>query len=262
MNRKLLSIISLIFIVGVTGCGNDNSSTNKPSNSESNSVNQQVSSSSSIPSNLKEYKIEVVLENGEKAPQGIAVQLCVSAEIGGACYNAITDANGVAVLNLEEKDYDVHVTYEGYALENGVVVYASNPTLKVTLKKIINPSEGDGSLSNPFAISKGVYSTSIANSGESVYYHVNFTETGKYVVESWYAGGAVVVEPAVGSVDEGLHATVNDEVKGQNGSMYGNFSITFEISESQLNTPYLIGLTGTFRKGPKEYTFAVRSLAE
>ena len=89
-------------------------------------------------------------------------------------------------------------------------------------------------------------------------YQISFTKAGQYSIESWSI--SAVLDPTFEDITPSIECDKKDEVKGQDGSQYGNFKVTFEISEEQLNTAYNFGLSGIFRKGPKSYEFAVRYL--
>ena len=169
MNKKLLSVLSLVTLITLGGCGNNSSSSsNANSNGTSSSAQTSNNVSSEIDYNDGKYRVKVVYENGNAAPQGINVQWCSA----GLCHDATTDANGMATIELEAGDYDVKLNDlpSGYAYQLGLVATADNRTMVITIYKVQDVTVGEGTTYEPYIVGEGVYSTTIEEEGGIVYY--------------------------------------------------------------------------------------------
>ena len=116
--KNLLKIISLVTLISLSGCKGSTSTSSLNSNVNSNGVSTNSSSSLHAPEGTIQYKVQVLLPNGEKAGEGLQVQWWDDTN----CFSANTDANGVATTFLAPKEYDVHIyNYaETYACELGL----------------------------------------------------------------------------------------------------------------------------------------------
>lgn len=184
MNKRILSIFSLVALIALGGCNKDNGN----SSSSSNAANSQ-SSSTYIPT-ADTYEVKVVLPNGDSAGEGISVQWCSE----GTCYDSSTNASGVAYKELEPGNYDVKLFgYPNtYAYQLGQVATADNRKLEIKLQEILEASprqESDlenaaGSAYNPYIVGEGVYNATVENEEDIQYFGFVPTRPGKYVVES------------------------------------------------------------------------------
>ena len=184
MNKRILSIFSLVALIALGGCNKDNGN----SSSSSNAANSQ--SSSTYTPNADTYEVKVVLPNGDSAGEGISVQWCSE----GTCYDSSTNASGVAYKELEPGNYDVKLFgYPNtYAYQLGQVATADNRKLEIKLQEILEASpryESDlenaaGSAYNPYIVGEGVYNVTVENEEDIQYFGFVPTRPGKYVVES------------------------------------------------------------------------------
>lgn len=262
MKKNIFNIISLLTILTITGCNGENSSnTNTNSNTNKNTntnSTQQSTSSSSIDDNKIEYKIKVLLDQDTSVGENVSVQVCKVGD-GGLCVSSTTDSQGVATFRLEPATYSIDkIDYDGYALEYGLKVDENNRNYNVILHEIQTPTSGDGTENAPYAISEGVYRASVDENGDIQHYGMTFTEVGTYALESWSNG--TLVDPMVISFDERLiDAEIVDPSKSE--VKYGNFKISFEVKEENLNTQYVFSIShdGSL-KSKKEYNFVLKKI--
>ena len=146
--KNLLKIISLVTLISLSGCKGNTSTNSSNSNVNSNGVSTNSSSSLHAPEGTIQYKVQVLLPNGEKAGEGLQVQWCDDTN----CFSANTDANGVATTFLAPKEYDVHIyNYaETYACELGLKSNEDNASIEVKLQEILNYRGGTGSIEDPY----------------------------------------------------------------------------------------------------------------
>lgn len=262
MKKNIISLFSLLTMLTISGCNGNNNSNNSNSNVNSsnntNSSSVKESSSSSIDDSKVEYKITIVLDDNTSVGAGVRVQLCKLSG-NGLCTPATTDSQGIATFNLEPAAYSIDkVSYEGYALEYGLKVDENNRNLTVTLQKVLTPSSGEGNEASPFVIHQGVYQSTHISTGDIKHYGMTFNEVGTYVVESW-SNGTLLEDPKVIDFDERLEADKVDPTKKD--VKYGNFKVTFEIKEENLNVQYVFSLSNEGEFSYEiNYYFALKKL--
>ena len=187
--KNLLKIISLVTLISLSGCKGNTSTNSSNSNVNSNSVSTNSSSSLHAPEGTIQYKVQVLLPNGEKAGEGLQVQWCDDTN----CFSANTDANGVATTFLAPKEYDVHIyNYaETYACELGLKSNEDNASIEVKLQDILSYKGGNGSIEDPYIAHEGVYNVTLsdidteAKVASPVFVGFVPNRPGKYIIESW-----------------------------------------------------------------------------
>ena len=235
MNKKLLSVLSLVTLISLSGCGNDStSSSNKNSQSVSNStsINNPSSSnndtSSSFVNEENKYTVKVVYEDGTSAPEGLNVQWCAA----GTCHDASTNAEGIATIYLEPGDYDVKLNGlpTGYAYQLGLVSTKDTRSMEIVMYKIQTSSIGDGSAYNPYIVKEGVYSATIEEEDSIVYYGFIPTRPGKYVIESWGTiSDLITADPNVGYYGNNPQYVQEAISYADEGGYDKNFALEFNI---------------------------------
>lgn len=245
MNKKIVSVLSLITLISLSGCGNNTSTSSSnsgvsPSTSNSTSINNQSSSNKNTSSNIVDdenvYSVKVVYEDGTSAPEGINVQWCAA----GTCHDSSTNAEGIATKNLEPGDYDVKLNGlpSGYAYQLGLVSTYENRSMVITIYKIQTSSIGSGSSYDPYIIREGVYSATIEEEDAIVYYGFVPTRPGKYVIESWGTiTDLITADPNVGYYGNNPQYVENAIDYADEGGYDKNFSLEFNIAiEEFINT--------------------------
>ena len=292
MNKKLLSVLSLVTLISLSGCGDDStSSSNKNSQSVSNStsINNQSSSnkntSSSLVNEENKYTVKVVYEDGTSAPEGLNVQWCAA----GTCHDASTNAEGIATIYLEPGDYDVKLNGlpSGYAYQLGLVSTKDTRSMEIVMYKIQTSSIGDGSAYNPYIVKEGVYSATIEEEDAIVYYGFIPTRPGKYVIESWgtisdlitadpnvgyYGNNPQYVQEAISYADEGgydknfaLEFNIAIEEFINTGTFDDNGNMIYEKDENGnliAGGVYTFGISCKGVKKPKTFPFAIKWVDE
>ena len=256
MKRKLLSILSLLSLTALGGCGNNDSSTNDMS-----SVNSQTNTvvSSSQDANTVEYSVQVLLPNGEKAPAGLTVQWCGGPK--GLCRTSNTNSEGLATINLEAYDYDVHILNcpEQYTCELGYVSKSDERSITVKLLDLKSPLSGEGTKTNPYLINEGAYNVTINTAGEVVYFGFTASEAGKYSIESLYTN-TVLADPNVGYYGNDLSNIPESPVEGKiddNSGYDKNFLLEFD-AENEIT--YVFGISATGFSRAKTFSFNIKKI--
>ena len=239
--KNLLKIISLVTLISLSGCKGNTSTNSSNSNANSNSVSTNSSSSLHAPEGTIQYKVQVLLPNGEKAGEGLQVQWCDDTN----CFSANTDANGVATTFLAPKEYDVHIyNYaETYACELGLKSNKDNASIEVKLQEILNYRGGTGSIEDPYVAHEGVYNVTLsdidtdAKVAAPVFVGFVPNRPGKYIIESW-TENTDSINTNVGYYGSNPHfyPEVPDVIDDDSGDT-DNFRLEFNISiEEFVNT--------------------------
>lgn len=181
MKKNIFSVFALVALIFTIGCEkNDNSTSTNKNSSNTNSVSQTTSENY----NDGKYRVIVLYPNGERAPKDIEVQWCKDT----LCNPAKTDNNGVATIELEDNDYEIHLFNlpDGYAYQPGkYFANAENRTISITLNEILTPTSGDGTNYDSYIIGEGVYKATISSAEEVSYFGFKPYRPGKYKIESW-----------------------------------------------------------------------------
>ena len=237
MEKNLLKIISLVTLISLSGCtGKNSSSTSSSSNVNSNSVTTNSSSSVVAPEGTIQYRVQVLLPNGEKAGEGLQVQWCNDTN----CFSANTDANGVASTFLVPNTYDVHIyNYaETYACELGLKSGEDNTSIEVKLHDILSYKGGTGAKDNPYVVNEGVYNITLsdidteAKVASEVFVGFVPNRPGKYVIESW-TENTDSINTNVGYYGNNPHYVPETAINGMTDDDSGdtdNFRLEFNIA--------------------------------
>lgn len=142
--KKLLSILSLVTIFGITSCGPTTSTptvdpTSDPTTSEPTSATTDPTTIPSVPTTEAEpdtYEFHITVEYEDGTPfVGARVQACT--EDNSQCFMPVTtDEEGKAILVLELGSYYVHVINvpEGYYYdEDGYLINEENASCTIVL---------------------------------------------------------------------------------------------------------------------------------
>ena len=212
MKKRLIPISALLILSVLTGCGKKE------------------------PVDDGKYRVRLFHENGQKFTHSTLVQWCDDAN----CFPLTTDENGVAAMELEPSNYDIHLfNYpDTYAYEVGA--YKATPKAKkvdVTMHTIKVSTSGDGSSANPFNVTEGVYNATVSETDELVYFAFRASKPGSYKVSSWtedidsYFG-------YFGNNDQYLVSYENlaENAKDDDSGHATNFSYEIKIGENQFET--------------------------
>lgn len=188
MKKKIILMFTFLFgIFCLVSCGGnenntDNGNTDTGGNTE---PGGNGDTNGEVESEYKKYSIKVVYENGTAATSstGIKAQLCTveACEIPVA----IND-NGVAEMDLIDKEYHVHLTKipTGYTYNpNLYVANADNRNVEVTLYAINEPT-GEGTQDNPYIATLGAYQVECDAALDKSFFSFTPTTSGTYVFES------------------------------------------------------------------------------
>ncbi len=246
MKNKIFTTLALLSLITFSGCQNDNSSSNKvnPSSTSSSSVEEVIDFEDG------RYYVQVLLQDGSKAPAGVEVQWCDDS----SCQSSVTNNDGIAVKKLDAKTYDVHVYFDGYVAELGLKATSENRVLTITLLEIQELISGEGSSSNPYQVNEGTYNVSINTENEIVYFSFKPTKVGNYLIESYYT--STMIDPYANIYNDNLEIISTSDNDGYDS----NFLVNLEVSEEDLDKTILFGLSGTGFKRAKTYPFVIKCL--
>lgn len=256
MKKDILSILSLICLLGISGCreANDSSTISVNSNIQtSETLSTSTNKNSSVDENTVEYSAQVLLPDGSNANAGLTIQWCGGPK--GLCRTADTDANGVAKINLEAYDYDVHVLNcpEEYTCELGLVATSNERAITITLIELKDVIGGEGTSETPYSITSGAYNVTLEKGGDVQYFAFSSTEVGSYSIES--LSSQVLVDPSVSYYGTSLSETAvsNDD----NGGYDKNFKLTFEVNSNEI---YYFGVSATGFSRAKTFSFIIKKI--
>lgn len=256
MKKNILSILSLFCLLGVSGCGNNESSPITNSSVDNSLSTETITSNSvtsSVNSNTVEYSAQVLLPDGSNANAGLTIQWCGGPQ--GLCRTADTDANGVAKINLEAYDYDVHVLNcpEEYTCELGLVATSNERAITITLIELKDVIGGEGTSATPYSITSGAYNVTLEKGGDVQYFAFSSTEVGSYSIES--LSSQVLVDPNVSYYGTSLSETAVSS--DDNGGYDKNFKLTFEVNSNEI---YYFGVSATGFSRAKTFSFIIKKI--
>lgn len=282
MNKKIISIFSLVALITLSGCnkGNDNSSkVNSHSSTETN------------PSDITKdtYEVRVLLPNGQSAGEGITVQWCAN----GTCYDASTNAQGLAYKNLDAGDYDVKLFgFDAkYTYQLGQVATSENRKIDIKLLDILTAYASDtgveapeaGSAYNPYEVKEGAYNVTIKNEEDVQYFGFIPNRPGKYVIESLGTSlNLITANPYVNYYGNNPQYVNEVLLSDDDGGYDVNFALELNIPIQEFTTTgeldangdyiyskdnqgnyvagglYIFGISATPVKSPKTFPFIVK----
>ena len=132
------------------------------------------------------YTVKVVYPNGEAVNGKVSVQWCT----GNNCFLPVTvNEQGIAKNNLKDGEYYIHIDNipEGYTYDpNAYTSDTNNKNVVITLLKLSEITNGDGTDTNPFTVTEGVYNVEYTEATTKGMKYFTFTpsESGKYNLRS------------------------------------------------------------------------------
>lgn len=181
----------------------------------------------------KEYfTVKVLYPDGTPVAGGVTVQWCDAK----GCNDAKVNDKGIATLEKEEGEYEVHLLNvpEGYTHDPHF--YTSNVSNKNIEIKLVALSEltGEGTSSSPFVVSTSAYSVTFTEEEMNDIKYFSFipTESGNYTLKA-FVSDTQFVDPYLGFLGSDING--NPDVSGNiEGEKYFDHTIT----DAQAGTTY------------------------
>lgn len=180
--------------------------------------------------------------------------------------------DGVARIDGLDGDYNVvlSATPSGYAYNpNGNKATNLNKNIEIELFDL-NPVRGGNSVEDIKQISEtGVYSVTVSEPGQSIYFEYSPQLNGVYTVESWVSIVDDEVNPIatehVGSVQAGFYGDIRVTDVGEVGSFTRNFIHTVKIADENIagvgnSLSFYFSVSAESKSGvyPVTYSFAIK----
>ena len=178
------------------------------------------------PEAQKEYfTAKVLYPDGTPVTSGVTVQWCDAK----GCNDAQVNEQGVATLEKEEGEFEVHLLSVPAGYTHDPHFYTSNTQNKNIEIKLVALSNltGEGTTTNPYVVSNSAYSVTftVEEKDSLKYFSFTPTETGNYNVKA-YVSDTQFVDPYLGFLGLDINNS-NPDVSGNiEGEKYFDYTIT------------------------------------
>ncbi len=187
---------------------------------------------------------------------------------GTSVYTAELDLYGEAEINGLDGDYRVtlRTVPEGYTYNPNIYTVTNDKRdITITLYPIEKTNgTGEGLYGNDIikVDSTGMYSATVEDEGDVVYYEFTPKKAGEYSVEAWVDVTKGQVNPKLELYYGSFAAKWFDRILDDGGAASGytkNFRYTVQIDKSEVGNAFTFGVTGTTRgEYPFDVHFAVQ----
>ena len=212
----------------------------------------------------KYYSVKVVYPDGTPVNGGVAVQWCST-----YCLLPISiNSEGIAKNELEDDTYYVHIDEipAGYTYNpNAYVATPDNKHLVITLDKLNEVENGDGTTANPYTVVNGAYKLTFDASGKNAgqYFSFTATESKKVTITSTAVDKLAMneIDPYLGFIgqtdDLPNFSLANADVSGNKDSKVDiNFTYTFDAVAGE--TYYFLVFVSKATSFPAEFNIYVK----
>lgn len=171
------------------------------------------------------FTAKVLYPDGTPVTSGVTVQWCDAK----GCNDAQVNDQGIATLEKEEGEYDVHLLSVPAGYTHDPHFYTSNTQNKNVEIKLVALSTltGEGTTANPYIVSTSAYQVTftVEENDDLKYFSFTPTEAGNYNVKA-YVSDTQFVDPYLGFLGLDINNSNPDVTGNVEGGKYFDYTIT------------------------------------
>lgn len=208
----------------------------------------------------KYFTVKVVYPSKEPVTSGVTVQWCT----GNICELPVAvNSEGIAVLDVEEGDYYIHIDNipTGYTYDpNAYTSNTQNKHIEIELIELSTYASGDGTAENPYVVSNSAYTATFDAKGfaNCQYFSFTATETRTYSISSMSMSALAMnlVDPYFAFLGTENNIDNRDVSANKESKVDINFTHTFEAEAN--TTYYFIMFVSEANSYPAPFDFVIR----